>query len=74
VSSGNPILGRIKNLEARVDDHDRRLDAHDRELHEVDKDIATLTDMVVQASSIGLRAVQRDRARLISRRRRSRTV
>lgn len=81
MGSGNPMLGQLAKLKARVDDHDRQLAEHNRELathtrelHEVDLDIATLTDMVVQATSIGLRAVQRDRVRLIARRRRSRTA
>jgi len=46
--SGNPILGRIKRLEGRVDDHDRRFSDVERELHDISRDQALLGNMVIR--------------------------
>jgi len=46
--SGNPILGRIKRLEGRVDDHDRLFSDVYRELHDISRDQALLGNMVIR--------------------------
>jgi len=59
---GNPILGRLKNAERRLDAHESRLDGHDKELREINLDIIQLTDIAVRARArAGSRLVRRRR-------------